>query len=126
MFLRGIRGAIVCQANTKEDILAETQLLLEEMIAKNGLEVPDIASIFFSITQDLNAEFPALAARKMGWVDTPLLCFNEISVPGSLEKCIRVLVHVNTEKAQPDMVPVYLKDASRLRPDQAAKQSVHA
>ncbi len=117
MFLRGIRGATVSEENTKESILLETQILLEELIKTNAILPEDIATIFFSTTRDLNAEFPAVAARQMGLTSTPLLCLNEMNVPKSLKKCIRILLLVNTSKSQTKMKHVYLKEAVALRPD---------
>ncbi len=123
MFCRGIRGATVADLNTRETILAETQNLLESLIRENNLSMASIASIFFSTTTDLNAEFPALAARHLGLVDTPLLCFHEMNVAGSLPKCIRILIHVNSEKPQSEMKHLYLKEAASLRPDLLAAQA---
>jgi len=120
MSVRGIRGASVVDANTKEAILAETTTLLIEMIQRNGVEFQDIASIFFSLTDDLNAEFPAIAARQMGMTDVPLLCMNEIKVPGGLPRCIRILIHWNTERSASDISHPYLKEAVSLRPDRVA------
>ena len=118
MAIRGIRGAITADSNTKENILENTTVLLQTIVNTNQIEFTDIASIFFSVTADLNATFPALSAREMGMSDTPLLCLNEIDVPDSLQKCIRILVHVNTEKPQSEMQHSYLKEAHILRPDQ--------
>lgn len=118
MYFRGIRGAITAENNTRTAILAATKELLLELIRANEIQVDDIASIFFSTTPDLNAEFPAKAARELGFVYTPLLCMNEISVPHSLSYCIRILMHVNTPKSQPMMRNVYLREAICLRPDQ--------
>ena len=120
MSVRGIRGASVVDSNTKEAILAETTTLLIEMIQRNGVEFQDIASIFFSLTDDLNAEFPAIAARQMGMTDVPLLCMNEIQVPGGLSRCIRILIHWNTERAASDISHPYLKEAVSLRPDRVS------
>jgi chorismate mutase len=117
MSCRGVRGATTADANTREAILAATRQLLALMIRLNGIEPEDVASAIFSSTRDLNAEFPALAARQLGWLDVPLLCTHEIDVPGSLGKCVRVLVNWNTEKAQSDVRHVYIKEAVRLRPD---------
>ena len=117
MYLRGIRGAITVAKNTKEDILKETSLLLKETITQNAINIDDIASIFFSITRDLDQAFPAISARNLGLINTALLCFNEVEVPGSLEKCIRVLFHINTKKSQNEIKHVYLKGAQTLRPD---------
>ena len=117
MAFRGIRGAITIEENTQLQIVEATKEILEAVISANKIKVEDIASVFFSVTKDLDAEFPALAARQIGLTDTPLLCLNEISVPGSLPKCIRVLLHVNSEVAQSKCQHIYLKDAIQLRPD---------
>ena len=89
------------------------------MLQQNELDIDEIASVFFSVTQDVNAEFPAVAARGLGLVHTPLLCLTEIPVPDSLVSCIRILIQVNTEKKQQEMVHSYLKKAAALRPDKA-------
>jgi len=115
MPLRGIRGAITVENNTKEEIVDKTKELLMETASANRIKIEDIASIIFSVTKDLNAEFPAVAARELGWNDTPLLCTYEIDVAGSLPKCIRVLTHVNTERKQGEMKHVYLRGAQNLR-----------
>ncbi|MCL6638710.1 MAG: chorismate mutase [Firmicutes bacterium] len=115
--VRGIRGAITVERNTAGEIVAATRELLEAIIRENELDPEDIASAFFTVTRDLNAEFPASAAREMGWKYVPLLCATEIDVPGRLEKCIRVLVHVNTVKSQRQLKHVYLKEAVSLRVD---------
>jgi chorismate mutase len=115
--LRGIRGAIVARENTKDAILEATRELLSKMIQENNIEREDIASIFFSVTKDLDAEFPAFAARNLGFEYTPLLCLNEIPVPGSLEKCIRILIHVNTDIEQKDLKHIYIGGAKNLRTD---------
>lgn len=114
---RGVRGAITVEHNEREEILTATQQLLALMIRHNGIEKEDVASATFTVTQDLDAEFPALAARQIGWLDVPLLCGYEITVPGSLERCIRVLMHWNTDKPQNEIHHVYARDAKRLRPD---------
>jgi len=117
MPVRGVRGATTVEANEHAEILDETRKLLALMIRFNGIRSEDVASVIFTVTGDLNAEFPALAARQLGWLDVPLLCTYEIDVAGSLRKCVRILVHWNTSKAQSEIVPVYIKDAQRLRPD---------
>jgi chorismate mutase len=114
---RGVRGATTVEQNTREQILEETRKLLALMIRLNGIASTDVASAIFTLTEDLNAEFPASAARQLGWLDVPLLCTHEISVPGSLSHCIRILVHWNTEKRQDEIKHVYIKEAKRLRPD---------
>ena len=115
MALRGIRGAITVANNAKEEIVAATKELLQKLQAANELEINEIASIIFSATGDLNAEFPAVAARELGWNDTPLLCARELEVPGSLAKCVRVLILVNTEQEQTEIHHIYLRDAVNLR-----------
>ena len=117
MFLRGIRGATTVDTNTAVMILTATEQLLEKMIQDNAIQVDDIASIFFSVTADLNADFPAKAAREMGLTKVPLLCMTEIPVPGSLPMCIRILIHVNTTKKMDELMPIYLNGAVALRPD---------
>ena len=103
--------------NTREDILTATRELLGEMIRANGVEVDSVASITFTTTQDLNAEFPAVAARGMGLLDAALLCGHEMCVPGSLPMCLRILILLNTEKSAKDIVHVYIKGAENLRSD---------
>ena len=117
MICRGVRGATTVSHNNRDEILEATRQLLALMIRRNGIESKDVASAIFTITSDLNAEFPALAARQLGWMDVPLNCTHEISVPGSLPKCIRILLHWNTTRPQSEIAHVYVRDAVRLRPD---------
>jgi len=117
MLVRAIRGATTVDTNNVEEILNETKLLLLKIAEKNELKKEDIISIIFTVTGDLNAAFPAEAARQIGWTNVALMCTNEISVPGSLEKCIRVLAHVYTIKNLKDIRHIYLNNAKRLRPD---------
>ena len=117
MPVRAVRGAITVENNTPEEILEETANMLKAIVEKNQIEKDDIISAFFSVTKDLDAAFPAAAARKIGWTDIALMCTNEIDVPGSLQKCIRVMVHFNTNKANSELVHVYMKGAKVLRPD---------
>ena len=117
MTVRGIRGAITVESNTRKDILSETHLLLKEMLKENSIKAHDIVSIFFSMTHDLDAVFPAAAAREMGLTQTPLLCLNEVDIPGGLKQCIRILMHVNSDVPQSEMSHIYLKQAVKLRPD---------
>lgn len=114
---RGVRGATTVEANTREAILKATRQLLALIIRRNGIEPTDIASAIFTVTKDLNAEFPALAARQMGWLDVPLLCGYEVEVPGSLMSCVRILLHWNTGRSQTEIHHVYIHDAISLRPD---------
>lgn len=117
MICRGVRGAITVPRNERHAILTATRQLLALMIRTNGIESGDVASATFTVTKDLDAEFPALAARQLGWLDVPLLCSYEISVPGSLGNCIRIMVMWNTDKTQEEVVHIYLKEAKKLRPD---------
>ncbi len=117
MACRGVRGATTVENNTRDEILTATRQLLALMIRLNDIQPEDVASAFFTLTRDLNAEFPALAARQLQWLDVPLLCGYEVEVPGSLQKCIRVLINWNTDKLQKDITPVYIREAKRLRPD---------
>jgi len=117
MVCRGVRGATTVQNNQRDVILRETRRLLALLIKLNGIAAEDVASVIFTTTPDLNAEFPALAARQLGWREAALLCGHEMNVPGSLPRCIRILVHWNTEKSAADIRHVYLNDAQTLRPD---------
>tara|TARA_B110000014_G_C20118488_1_gene591649 strand:+ start:452 stop:811 length:360 start_codon:yes stop_codon:yes gene_type:complete len=118
MSVRGIRGATTVSKNTKENIIDSTFNLLSEMITLNKVEIHDIASIFFTTTKDLNAEFPAVAARKkLSMNEVPLLNMHEIDNPEGLQKCIRILIHWNTIKIQTQIKHVYLNGATSLRPD---------
>jgi chorismate mutase len=114
---RGVRGATTADANTREDILTASIQLMALLIRLNDIDPEDVSSAIFTVTRDLDAEFPALAARQLGWSDVPLLCSYEIDVPGSLNRCIRVLVNWNTEKSQKEIVHAYIKQAKKLRPD---------
>ena len=118
MPVRGIRGAITVEENSEAAILAATKELLIELVNRNKeLATKDISSAWFTVTHDLDATFPAKAARELGWQQVPMMCSLEIPVPGSLTFCIRVLIHWNTEKRQDEISHVYLKNAVRLRPD---------
>ena len=117
MWCRGIRGATLVADNTKDDILAATRELLQKMVEANQVEKETVACIIFTTTPDLNAEFPALAARQLGWTKVALLGAQEMNVPGSLDRCIRVLIHWNTTRRSDEIIHVYLRDAKYLRPD---------
>jgi chorismate mutase len=116
MYCRGIRGATTVEHNQREEILAATTELLQLIIRQNELQVEDIASAIFTLTEDLDAEFPAVAARALGWAEVALMCTREIPVPGSLGKCIRVLLHVNTTRSLTEMQHIYIRGAVNLRP----------
>ncbi|MCH2610974.1 MAG: chorismate mutase [Pirellulales bacterium] len=117
LMCRGVRGATTVESNDRDEILTATRQLLAMMIRLNEIQATDVASAIFSCTHDLNAEFPALAARQLGWLDVPLICTHEVNVPGSLPCCIRILLHWNTTKPQNDIQHVYIKGATKLRPD---------
>lgn len=117
MAARGIRGAVPVPANTKSAIAAATRRLLREMVRANGVRPEDIAAVYLTATPDLNADFPAYAARGLGWRHVPLLCAQEIAVPGSMPRLVRALMIVNTARAQADIRHRYLGAAARLRPD---------
>jgi chorismate mutase len=117
MFCRGVRGAITVDADSRDAILKGTRQLLALMIRRNGIAAEDVASAIFSVTPDLHAEFPALAARQLGWFDVPLLCTNEVAVPDSLPRCVRILVNWNTDRPQKEICHIYLREAITLRPD---------
>lgn len=117
MPVRGIRGATTVSKNTREEIIEAARELLTAMIEANGIDPEDVASATFTTTPDLNAEFPAVAARQMGWTFVPLMCGHEMSVPGSLPLCLRILLHLNTEKGAHDIHHIYIRGARALRPD---------
>ncbi len=121
MYCRGIRGATTVERNDREEILAATTELLQLLVERNELQTEDVTSAIFSVTDDLDAEFPALAARALGWTEIALMCMREIPVPGSLTKCIRILLHVNTERRASDMQHVYIRNAVNLRPGFSSK-----
>jgi chorismate mutase len=117
VYCRGIRGATTCEANTPEAILQATRELLVLLIEANAIDSADIGSVIFSTTPDLNAEFPALAAREIGWHDIALMCTHEMHVAKALPRCIRVLIHWNTSKSQSEIKHVYIRGACSLRPE---------
>ncbi|KAB2333681.1 chorismate mutase [Bacillus mesophilum] len=118
--IRGIRGATTVDENSEKLILEETEMLLKEIIKENKLEAEQVASVLFSVTEDLTACFPAKAMRAIdGWKYVPVMCTREIPVPESLSLCVRVMMHVNTSKSQQEINHIYLRNAISLRPDLA-------
>ena len=115
--IRAIRGATTVVADEPDVIAAGTRELLARIMLLNQLQPENVVSVIFTVTADLRSDFPARAARDLGWVDVPLLCTVEIPVPDALERCIRVLLHVETEKPRDAMKHVYLREARTLRPD---------
>lgn len=126
MPVRGIRGAVVAEANTREAILGATRELLEAIITANQLQPEDVVSMFFTATPDLDAEYPALAARQLGWLETALMCGQEMSVPTSLRRVIRLLIHWNTERRLDEIQHIYLGEAIKLRPDRARGNGINS
>jgi chorismate mutase len=126
MSVRGIRGATVAVADTPEAIRAATRELLLALTEANGLLADDVASIIFTLTPDLTAEVPARAARELGWHDAALMCMAEMNAAGGLERCIRVLIHWNSDKRPEEIHHVYLHAAGQLRPDRAVRSNGHA
>ena len=115
---RGLRGATVVGSNTKESIVEATVELLTALVEDNQVTISNVVAIFFTTTSDLNAEFPALAARgTLGWTSVPLMCGHEMNVPGSMENVIRIMMLINTDKGQADINHVYLRGAGNLRSD---------
>lgn len=118
MKVRGVRGAITVSGDNADEICDATLLLLNTMIQENQIVSDDLASVFFSMTPDLHSAFPAKYARDIkGWEDVPLFCAQELEINDALEKCIRVLMHWNTEKSAKDVQHTYLREAVKLRPD---------
>ena len=116
---QGVRGAITVQANTAAAIRVATHELLRAVVEANQIVAEDIGGVFFTTTVDLTAEFPAVAARELGWSDVAILCGHEMNVPGALPMCLRVLLLWNTTRAPQDIQHVYLREAQALRPDRA-------
>ena len=119
MSVRGVRGATTVARNDRAEVLAATRELLELLIRLNGIRAEDVASALFTLTDDLDAEFPATAARELGWTEVPLMCGREIPVPGALGRCIRVILTWNTERSQAEVRHAFLHGARALRPSWA-------
>ncbi len=115
--IRAVRGAITVERDEPEEILEATEELLRAVVEVNRIREDAAVSILFTLTPDLSSAFPAAAARRMGWTDTPLMCAGEIPVPGALGRCIRLLMHFDTKLPKSDVRHVYLGDAISLRPD---------
>jgi chorismate mutase len=115
--VRALRGAIQVDANDREQILEATAELVGEVMSRNGLTTDDVISVIFTATPDLNAEFPALAARKLGFTDVPLMCASELDVPHALPRVVRLMAHIETDKPRSEMQHVYLRGATVLRLD---------
>jgi chorismate mutase len=120
---RGVRGAITVKENNEEVIFQATDRLFKKIIQDNQIEPEQVASVFISVTDDITEAFPAKVLRSMeGWSYVPVMCMKEITVRSALDKCIRVMMHINTSKSQQEINHVYLEDAVTLRPDLAEKK----
>ncbi|MEO3783579.1 chorismate mutase [Actinocorallia sp. B10E7] len=117
MAVRALRGAIQVDADEREEILEATAELVSELMSRNGLTTDDVISVIFTATPDLTAEFPALAARKLGFTDVPLMCASELNVPHALPRVVRLMAHIETDKPRSQMQHVYLRGATVLRLD---------
>lgn len=117
MAVRAVRGATQIDADDRDQILEATTELVSEVMARNELSTDDVISVIFTVTPDLTAEFPALAARKLGFHEVPLLCATEIGVPGALPRVIRLMAHIETGRPRSGVQHVYLRGATALRLD---------
>ena len=117
MAVRAVRGATQLEADDRQEVLDATTELMTEVLARNGIAADDLISVIFTLTPDLHAEFPAYAARQMGLTDVPFLCTTEINVPGSMPRVLRLLAHIETDRARADLRHVYLRGAAALRTD---------
>jgi len=123
MMMRGVRGAITAESNSPDAILKATEEVLRTMIMVNEIAEEEVASVLFTTTPDLTACYPAKAARNLGWRQVALMGFQEMQVPGGLEKCIRVLIHWNTKKSLAEIEHVFMRGAVALRPDLIKKST---
>ncbi|BAB05377.1 chorismate mutase [Halalkalibacterium halodurans] len=118
MIVRGVRGATTVKANQEKEILDATEGLMRTICEENEIDPENVAQVILTVTEDLTATFPAKALRRLaGWTHVPVMCAQEIPVPNGLEKCIRVMITLNTTKAQSEIHHVYLNEAVKLRPD---------
>ena len=118
MYTRAIRGAISADENTQTALKEAVKELIEEMVKANSIEVESISHVIFTLTKDLDAGFPAKYARELfDWQYVPMMCYNELNVPNSLQKCLRAMIVVNTDKSQREIKHIYLKEANKLRQD---------
>ncbi|WP_150242757.1 chorismate mutase [Nocardiopsis quinghaiensis] len=117
MAVRAIRGAVQVDADERDQVLEATAELVSEVMRRNALETDDVISVLFTATPDLKSEFPALAARKLGFTDVPLMCATEIAVPRALPRVVRLMAHVETDRPRSDLQHVYLRGAQALRLD---------
>jgi chorismate mutase len=115
--VRAVRGAVQISGNDRDEILAGTTELVTEVMSRNELSTDDVISVLFTATPDLTTEFPALAARKLGFQEVPLLCASEIDVPGAMPRVVRLMMHIETSKPRSALQHVYLRGAAALRLD---------
>jgi len=121
--MRGFRGATTISANSEQEIMTETRKLVLEMVQQNNIDPSDISHVLFSVTDDINAAFPAKVARELpGWSHVPVMCMREIDVPNSLEKCIRVMLLAKTDLQQNEVEHIFVNEAVKLRPDLINKE----
>ena len=120
--MRGIRGAVCAESNTREGVLEATKTLLALMLEANTVKADQIGSIFLTASPDLTADYPAYGARELGLAHVPLLCATEINVPGAMPRVIRILIHFETDKKQHEIRHIYHGEAARLRPDLAGSE----
>lgn len=121
--IRGFRGATTVLNNDEQEMLDNTRVLVEEIVKQNAIQASDISHVFFSVTNDLNAAFPAKSVREMpGWSHVPVMCMTEIDVPNSLPRCIRVMLIANTDLEQEDVQHIFHNDAIKLRPDLVSEE----
>ncbi len=123
MPVRAVRGATTVNDNNPEEIIRNTKELLKKTIELNNIKTEDIVSIFFTTTIDLDSIFPSVAAREMGYTNVPLMCASELNIKDSLKKCIRIMMHINSNKNLDEITHIYLNNAKKLRPDLANKQN---
>ncbi len=122
LMCRGVRGATTTGEDTRDAILEATRELLTQLIEANDLQSDDIASAWFTTTPDLTAEYPAVAARQLGWHDVALMCSHEMNVPHGLKRCVRVLIHWNTTRLPNEIRHIYIREAVNLRPDRSIER----
>ena len=115
--MRGIRGAITVTENNKNKIIENTKILIKDIVNENNLKTEEIVSMIFTATSDLNKEYPAVAARELGYNQIPLMCYQELNIENSLKKCIRIMIYINRDCSLDKINHVYLKNAKKLRPD---------
>ena len=119
MAVRAVRGAVQLDVDEREHLLESVQELVRSVMSANGFDVEDLISVLFTATPDLHSEFPALAARELGLGDVPLMCTQELDIAGAMPRVVRLMAHVETDKARADIQHVYLRGAVALRRDLA-------